>query len=91
MRRSKLKQIAKKIAAEVEKKPYEYWANADLPFSYLREQDGEQLAVELVLLEKNTDYIQIGVCVDDGGLSAYFPPSWSAVIYQRKPTDYNDL
>jgi len=65
---------------ECERRPYDYWVAGDYPVVFERSFQGENVQVEIVLLESNPEYVHISVAVDDGGLWAWFPPSFSAII-----------
>lgn len=80
MKRARLKEIAIEIANDAEMKSYEYWASQLFPISYTDTRDGETLAIEISILEKESDYIQIGVSVGSSGFSTYFPASYSTII-----------
>jgi hypothetical protein len=83
MERPGLAALARQIADEMEKETYDYWRSQPFPLAYQRVFDGEQVQVEITLQERNKDYIQVGVTVDDGGASAYYPAGWSTVIYRE--------
>jgi len=73
----------KKEVAEWDQKGYAELAALTYPIVYERGAEGDPnwYEVEVVFLEKNDQYIQISVAVDDGGMSAFCPPSYSLVIY----------
>ena len=80
MRRSLLKKIAKEIAAEYQKYSYDYWFSVELPITFEREYKGRIIQVEIHVLEFQKDYVKIGVSVDGGGLSAFFPACYGFII-----------
>ena len=85
MKRRLLKQCVREIALEVEQRPYDYWVAADLPMVYESTYQNQPIQVEIVLLELNAEYVQLGISVhDDGFLSAYCPPSFSVVIRSKE-------
>ena len=86
-KRAFFKQCACQIAAECEQKPYEHWMAADFPITFDRDFDGQMLQVEIIQLEAHPEYVHLLVSVDDGGLSAFAPPSTSTIIRKSAPTD----
>ena len=68
--------------AEWERKQYAELAALEYPIIYERGINGDPSwnEVEVELLEKNERYIQVSVAVDDGGLGAFCPPSYSVVV-----------
>jgi hypothetical protein len=72
-----LSEALEKESADWKQKGYAALARLTYPISYERgpESDSHSYQVEVDLLEKNEQYIQIIVSVDDGGISAFCPPS----------------
>jgi hypothetical protein len=73
--------LAKEVA-EWRQKQYAELAALDYPIAYERRINGKptRYQVEVELLEKNERYIQIMVSMDDGGISAFCPPSYCLEI-----------
>ena len=91
MERPRLAALARQIADEMEKEIYEYWRSQPFPLNYQRVFD-DQVQVEITLQERNKDFIQIGVAVDDVcGASAYYPAGWSTVIYREGAQRHDPL
>lgn len=83
MKRSRLKQIAKQVARNLASKGYEYWyaPKTDDELTPEYEADGQQIQIEISVLERNESYVQIGVSASDGGFwASHFPPGFSEVI-----------
>jgi hypothetical protein len=78
-----LSDALKKELAEWDRKGYAELAALTYPIVYERgtKNDPNWYEVEVEFLEKNERYIQIMIAVDDGGISAFCPPSYSLVIY----------
>jgi hypothetical protein len=64
-------------SADWNQKGYAELAGLSYPISYERRTEGDpnSYQVEVDLLEKNEQYVQIIISVDDGGISAFCPPS----------------
>lgn len=84
MKRSILRQIAREVAAELEKKTYEHWVNANFPLILERIHEGRRIQIEVHRLSQTNEYIQLGISVDGGGLSAFWHVGYSVVIRARK-------
>jgi hypothetical protein len=84
MRRAAMKRLAEEIAGEVSSRPYSHWRAQRFPVCFSRTFEGRELQVELDLLEQKEEYIHIGIAVDDGKLSAFFPASTSVIIHREK-------
>ena len=73
-----LSEALEKESADWNRKGYAELAGLTYPIAYERsstEHDPNSYQVEVDLLEKNDQYVQIIVSVDDGGISAFCPPS----------------
>lgn len=81
-KRAMLPRALVKEIAEWRLKPYAELATLDYPVAYEKGGRGDpnSYQVEVELLAKTERYIQIMVSVDDGGLSAFCPPSYTLVI-----------
>ena len=83
MKRSKLKRFAEQVAQKLAHKGYEYWYTHTIGESMLLEHEieGQHVQVEVQVLERNEDFVQLGVAVSDAGLlSSYFPPGTTVVV-----------
>jgi hypothetical protein len=67
-------------------KSYQELVSLTYPVVYEREKRGEPgwYEVEITLLEKNDQYVHIGVAVSSGGLSSFLPKSTSVIVYATK-------
>ena len=63
MRRRDLKEIADKLAEEYRARPPDYWADVQFPLAFEQQVAGQNVQVELSLLEDKPEYLQVGVAV----------------------------
>ncbi|MGI6355461.1 MAG: hypothetical protein ACOX6W_10245 [Lentisphaeria bacterium] len=80
MKRRELKAICADLVEQFSKRPYKEWQVKDYPIDFELEVNNELIQVELNMLENNPDYIQIGVAVNDRGLSASFPVGRTFIV-----------
>lgn len=87
MLRKRLQEAVRTIAQEAESKTYEYWVQQVYPIQYDDVVDGESVSVDIEVLEKNPEYIQLGICVNHYsdrktviGVPIYTPNCYSVVI-----------
>ena len=82
-----LSEALEKESADWTQKGYARLAGLTYPITYERgtEGDPKSYQVEVDLLEKNEQYVQIVVSVDDGGISAFCPPSRILVVHVSGP------
>jgi hypothetical protein len=81
--------LAQALAVEVARwstKTYAELAALEYPDTYevTRQDGGLAYQVEVSMLERRPEYIQISVAVDDGGIRAFFPRSESVIAYSTK-------
>ena len=84
MRRSKLREVAQQIARQVAEKPYGEWRAQQFPVLYQEMYEGECINVEIDIDSDKEEYVQLRICVDDGGRSAYWPVC-EGVVVLREP------
>ena len=82
-----LGRLAIQQARLFERKPYSYWVAREHDFPIngrkmvnLPGKGPVEIQIEITLYELNTEYVQMGVSVEDGWISAYCPPTCSIVI-----------
>lgn len=80
MRRVDLKKDAKVVAAEVEAKPYAYWYSAELPINFERSFDGRMVQVEIDMLERGDEYVQLGISTSGDYRTSLHPVGVTVVI-----------
>lgn len=82
MKRQRLHAYAEEVGRELEKKPYDHWANQEFPINYETMLDGQEVHVEIDRLELIDEYVHlgIGVCSHSSWFSCYFPTSTSVII-----------
>jgi|GEM_PF-4551856 len=80
MKRKDLTRCAQEIATTLHDASYDDWATKSYPLTYEHEFEGKSVQVEIQLLEKKENYLQLLVSVYNGGLSAYNPPGILAII-----------
>ena len=66
-------------------KSYKELASMEYPHTYSRGVDGDPdwYEVEVDLLERNAEYIQLGVSVSAKGISSFLPKSSSIIVYAQ--------
>jgi hypothetical protein len=69
------------------KKTYPELVSMKYPHTYTRgvEGDPDRYDVEVDLLERNAEYIHLGISVSSKGFSSFVPKSSSIIAYARKP------
>lgn len=90
MHKSRLLEAAKRVAAQLEVQPYDHWVKEQFPIVYEDVLDGEEVQIEIKILSKKRDYVQLGVCVSHPattykrlfGLTINVPVCYSTVIYR---------
>ena len=80
MKRRELKAICADLIEQFSKRPYKEWKMKDYPIDFELEINNELIQVELNMLENNPDYVQIGVAVNDRGLSSFFPVGRTFIV-----------
>jgi len=84
--------LADKLKNEIaiwEKKSYAEFLAIEYPYVYERGEEGDPdwCNVELVILEKNDEYVHVGIAVSDkSSWSSFFPKSTSVIAYSGKGT-----
>jgi len=68
-----VKRCLQKLLEEYESKPYEYWKSVEFPITFERVFEGKEIQVEIHLDESTAEYLQIGVSVDAGWRSLFYP------------------
>ena len=91
MKRKDLQAFCRAKAEEFERMGYAHWKKQSYPIATEVSVGGKTLQVEVDLLEDTDDCLHIGISVDDGGLSAYFPPSTSFIVRKDAPHRDPDL
>lgn len=76
MRRCKRQNITKTVAAEFEARPYSYWTTCSFPLILRRQCGGDEVEVEVELLEETDEHIQLGVTVSGTDLFSRFISSY---------------
>jgi hypothetical protein len=72
--------LSKQLESELriwKTKSYPELLAVEFPYAYERGMPGESdcYQVELILLERNDQYVHVSVAVSNGGLSSFFPKS----------------
>jgi hypothetical protein len=81
MQRKQLKQALAEITMEIQKLPFDHWEKTPFPVVSSRLYQGKEVMVEVDLLTKKADYLEIGVSVyGDDLLSPYFPVGTNIVV-----------
>jgi hypothetical protein len=67
------------------KKAYGELVSMSYPHTYRRgvEGDPDSYEVEVDLLERNAEYVQLGIAVSRKGISSFLPKSSSIVVYAK--------
>ena len=78
-----LSDALEKESADWNQKGHAALAGLAYPIAYERGTEGDpnSYQVEVDLLEKNEHYVQVIVCVDDGGIRAFCPLSRILVVH----------
>jgi len=74
MRRRDLRRFAQVLRQEAECKPVEYWLQQEYPSTYISSFEGNEVQVEISLLEKTDEFIQLGIALSDSGWICQFVP-----------------
>ena len=75
-----VKRCLRGLVEEYKSKPYEYWEKASLPLTFERVFEGRTVQVEIHILESTPEYLQIGISVDTGWRSFFYPFGESIII-----------
>lgn len=71
---------------DLEKRPPTYWSEQELPLTYEIDVDGQKVHVEVVFLTSESNYMQLGVSVNDySWFHSIFPVGMSFLV----PPDEN--
>jgi hypothetical protein len=81
-----IKRCLQKLEREYENKPYEYWENVSFPIVFERVFEGRTVQVEIHALDSTPEYIQVGISVDAGWRSFFYPFGQSIVVEKRAET-----
>lgn len=77
--------MCNQIVRELEQRPYNTWKNEKFPHVYKENRNGLEINVELVLLEKEPDYLHIAVCInDDDWLRKLMPVNGSFIVRSKR-------
>ena len=68
-----IKRCLQDLMAEYKSKPYDYWENVDMPITFERVFEGREVQIEIHVLESEPEYLQIGISVDAGWRSFFYP------------------
>lgn len=79
-----IKRCLRELTIEYKSKPYEYWEKASLPLTFERIFEGKNVQVEIHTLESSDEYLQIGISVDAGWRSFFYPFGQSFIIKKPK-------
>jgi hypothetical protein len=87
MRRRLLHCCARQIAETNQCNTFAYWTAKTFPEVFQQTWNGQTVNVEFNLLENTSEYLHIGIAVDDGGwLSSHWPVTTSIIIRKSTPT-----
>jgi hypothetical protein len=80
--------LAARLRAEIDRwghKSYAELLAIEYPHVYSagKRDEADWYEVEVVLLEKNEQYVHVAVAVSDGGLSSFLPKSSSVIAYRE--------
>jgi hypothetical protein len=80
-----MKTLRSKLDDELKrwKKHYRELVSMEYPHTYRQgvEGDSESYEVEVDLLERNAEYIHLGISVSSKGISSFIPKSSSIIVY----------
>ncbi|MHC4462385.1 MAG: hypothetical protein ACYS6W_03445 [Planctomycetota bacterium] len=79
-----IKRCLRELVREYESKPYEYWEKVSLPLTFERAFEGRNVQVEIDILESTPEYLQIGISVDAGWRSFFYPFGQSMIVEKEK-------
>jgi hypothetical protein len=71
---------------EYENKTYEYWRDQSFPIAFERAFEHRNVQVEMNILESTPRYYQIGISVDAGWRSLFYPFGKSFIVEKPKET-----
>ena len=81
MKRSELREIARKVGKEQLAKGYGFWCSVGEPVTFDRIIGKTAVQIEINVVERNDEYVQIGISASDGRFwSSCCPPGISFVI-----------
>ncbi len=82
MKRSRLKQIAQVVAADAASKGYDYWVLVgDEPIAFSKTIDGQEVQIEIQVLELTETFVQLGVSASGFGFfSPCFPKGVTVLV-----------
>jgi hypothetical protein len=84
MKRKQLKQCLDDIHAEMQVFPYEHWENARFPIVLRRKCQGQEVMVEMDILSKKPDILEVLISVYACDLfSPYLPVGMNLVVRKR--------
>ena len=75
-----IKRCLSQLLEEYEAKPCEYWAAVDWPITFEKVFEGYNIQVEIHILESTSEYLQIGISVDAGWRSFFYPFGKSFIV-----------
>lgn len=78
-----IKRCLRELTAEYKCKPYDYWDTVDMPITFERAFEGKEVQVEIHVLESTPEYLQIGISVDAGWRSFFYPFGQSFIVEKK--------
>lgn len=84
MKRKRLTQYAQEIAAELIGRKYDGLVDEEFPITYESALEGEQVQVEIDLLERTQEYLHLVVQASCGWLSELIPSHADIIVRHGK-------
>ena len=78
-----IKRCISQLFEEYEAKPYEYWAAVDWPIAFEKVFEGRNVQVEIDILKSTPEHLQIGISVDAGWWSFFYPFGKSFIVEKQ--------
>jgi hypothetical protein len=78
-----VKLCLRELMVEYKDKPYDYWETVEMPITFERVFEGKVVQVEIHVLESTPEYLQIGISVDAGRRSLFYPFGQSFIVEKK--------